>query len=447
MSVTQKVTTESSAAQPFLPTWVLVLSFVLFVGLAFTVRALVFPKDALDIDFTSYWAAARTAWSDGVSPYGTEAPRLAKERWLADLKEPVPPFIYTPAALLLFGAVQWMEPLTASRAMMGLSLLAFAAMMLFLVRTLDLGHSRRVAWACGIYTLLFVPVYESIGLGQVNLVLTLLLLCVWHSHRTARAPVTGGFAAALAVFLKLHLGVLLLPVLLRRRLTLLGTFAGSLVVGVGLSAAVLPSSAWADWLQHVVRASSITQLPPGVPPIDVTRNLSIPGMTARFLAPSGRSPLLDAPPWLASTVPAVLCVLVLAWTAVVLWRSSRLPPSPERADAEICLTLAASFAISPLSWGHHLVFVLPALLLLLRRTVLEPGAPLVTRVLLALALFLLLLHPYLLGPVGRPVAIGVATLRSLAALGVWGAACTWALSLARPETRAQEALVGAPPPA
>jgi alpha-1,2-mannosyltransferase len=427
------------------------LLFIAFVGLVFAVRAVLFPKDAVDIDFTSYWAAARTAWMDEVSPYGTEAPRLAQQRWLPGLKEPVPPFIYTPAALLVFGALQWLEPLTASRLMMGLSLLAFAVMMTFLVRTLGLGDTRRAAWASGLYTLLFVPLYESIGLGQVNLLLALLLLGMWHVYRSGRATAAGGAAAALVVFLKLHLGVLLLPVLLRRRMSLLLACAVSLVVGVGLSAALLPSSVWGDWLQHVVRGSSIVQLPRGVPPMSVTRNLSIAGMTARFFIPSGYSPILDVPPWLASAVPALLCCLVLTWTLVVLWRSSRMPHTPERADAEICLTLAAAFELSPLSWGHHLVFMLPVLLLLLRRVILEPGAAPLLRGVLAVALFLLLLHPYLLGPMDIPVAVTVATLRSLSALAVWGAASLWVLRLAQArspdprEFRAPEGLVSEPP--
>lgn len=407
--------------------------FIAFIGIVFAIRAFVFPKDALDIDFSSYWAAARTVWSDDVSPYGLEAPKLARERWLPGLLEPVPPFIYTPAALLLFGPLQWLEPLAASRLMVGLSILAAAVMALFLVRTLDLGSSRRVAWACGLYALVFVPLYETIGLGQVNLLLALLLLGTWHVYRNNRAPVAGGLAAALVVFLKLHLGILLLPAFLRRRVSLLVASAVSLVAGIGLSAAVLPSNIWGEWIHHVVRASSIVRLPPGVPPIEVTRNLSIAGMTARVLAPRQYAPLVDVPPWMISTVPSLLCGLVLAWTAVVLWRSSRVAHTPERADAEICLAIATAFEVSPLSWGHHLVFLLPVLLLLLRHGVLGQESSRTTRAVLALSLFLLLLHPFLLGPMTPAVAVTVATLRALAALVVWGAASARVLRLAQPQ--------------
>ncbi len=442
--------TASRAAQPFLPNWVLVLLFITFVGLTFAVKSLVFPDRYRDVDVASYWAAARTAFLDEVSPYGAEAPRLAQQRWMPDRLE-VPPFLYTPVALLAFGPLQWMEPFTAARALFGLNLLAAVVMMTFLVRTLGLGSSRRVAWASALYTLLFPPLYESIGAGQINLLLMLLVFGVWHVYGSRRSTVAGGLAAASVVFLKLHLGLLLLPVLLRQRVSLLLTFIASLVLGSGLAAAVFPFNAWGSWLEHVVRASSLVKLPEGLPSVAMMTNLSIPAMTARFLVPSRHRPFLDAPAWISSAVPALLCGLVLVWTAWVLWRSSRMPHTPERANAEVCLALAAAFELSPLSWTHHLVFVLPTMLLLLRHVVLEPGRPPLTRGVLAASMLILVPHPYLFGKANALVLVAMATLQSLAALAMWGAISVWVLQLARepsPDIRkdgASEALVNVTP--
>lgn len=430
-------TPSHDTSRRFLPRWVLVLMFAVFVGILFAVRNFVFPEPYRDIDFSAYWAAARTAFVDHASPYGVDAPRLAQQRWMPERKE-VPPFLYTPVALLAFGPLQWLEPLSASRLMLALNLLATVAMMSFLVRTLGLGSSRRVAWASAFYTLLFAPLYESVGIGQINLMMALLMLGAWHAYRSGRAEVGGGMAAASVVFLKLHFGLLLLPMLLRRRVALLGTFAATLVLGVGLSAVVFPFDAWGSWLEHVVRASSLVKLPRGLPSMAGPMNLSVPAMTARFLVPNPHSSALEVPPWLASAVPGVLCCVILAWTCLLLWRSSQLPRTPDRADAEVCLVLATAFELSPISWGHHLVFLLPTLLLLLRRVVLEPGTSRVVRLAVATPILLLALHPFVLGMMHPGLAHSVATVRSLAALAVWSAASAWVLRLAPARARAVE---------
>ncbi len=428
MTFVQTPVAASRGENPFLPIWAGVLLFALFVGLAFTVKSVVFPERYRDVDIASYWAAARTAFQDGDSPYGAEAPRLARQRWMPDRVE-VPPFLYTPAALLAMAPLQWMTPLTAARALFGVNLLATGVMMLFLVRAFALGSSRRLAWTSALYVLLFPPLYESIGAGQVNLPLMLLVFGVWHVYRSGHSTVAGGVAAASVIFLKLHLGLLLLPVLLRRRATLLAASTGALVLGTGLSAGVFPFNAWGSWLEHVVRASSLVSLPKGLPGVDMLTNLSLPSMTARFLLPSRYRASLDVPAWVSSAVPAVLCGAVLLWTAWALWRSSRMPHTPQRANAEVCLALAAAYELSPLSWTHHLVFILPTMLLLLRHIVFTPGRSLLLRGALAAAMLILVPHPFLLGHADVRVLVAMATLQSLSALAIWGASSAWVLHL------------------
>ncbi|MFP2911770.1 glycosyltransferase family 87 protein [Pyxidicoccus sp. 3LFB2] len=386
----------------------------------FAVRAFAYNAKTVDLDFSVYWVSARQAFTQQTAPYDVAALRQVSREWLPG-RQPMTPFIYTPPALLPFWLFKDLEFPRATRLMLLINLLAVAAALAFMAHALGLGESRRVFRYSAVYILLFAPLYESLGMGQVNPVMLLLLCAVWHVYRSGRAAWAGGFAGAAVVFLKLHFGLLLLPLLLRRqwRPVLWGTaFLG---LGAGLAWAVFPFDAWGEWYAHVVSVSSTTRLPAGMPPITHWSNLSVPGLTSRFLLTNPFFPNDPVPLWPASAVASVLCSAIICVAAWVLWRSSHMARTPERANMELCLVLATAFEVSPVSWGPHLVFLLPVMLLLGRHVVLTPGVPSPQRALLGTVIFLLAMHPIVL-KLQDPVAVlAVATLRSLATLWVWSA--------------------------
>ncbi|WP_338866142.1 glycosyltransferase family 87 protein [Myxococcus stipitatus] len=396
------------------------LLLVLFVAVTLVTREVLWLPTQRDLDFSAYWAAGQLAFSPEGAPYDWRTlTRLGRE-WLPE-RTPVPGFIYTPVALLAFGVFKGLEFTTAAGIMLLVNILTAAAAFAFLARTLELRSSRRMFLCWAGYTLCFAPLYESLGLGQVNPVLLLLLCAVWSAYRSNRAMWAGGLAAAAAVFLKFHFGLLLLPVLLRRQWRLALWGIAFLSLGVGLSAALLPFDAWAQWHEHVVSGSSLIRMPRGLPGVADQSNLSLPGLTGRFLLKNLAFPNNSTPRELASLVATSLCVVLACVMAWVLWRSSRMPRTPERADMEVCLVLATAFEVSPISWGPHLMFLLPVVYLLGRDVVLTPGAPAPQRVLLGTLILILALHPYFLRLHDATVILVVATVRALVTLTVWSA--------------------------
>ncbi|TSC26715.1 glycosyltransferase family 87 protein [Corallococcus sp. Z5C101001] len=402
------------------------LLFIPFVCLTLAVRSVAFAPQGVDLDFSAYWAAARMAFSHQTSPYNGETLRAVGGEWLPG-RQPVPPFIYTPTALLPFGLIEHLEFVTAARVMLVINLLASAAMFAFMASALGLTRSRRTFRYGIVYTLLFAPIYSSLGMGQVNPVLLLLVCVVWHVHRSGRMAGVGGLAGAAVVFLKFHFGLLLLPLLLRRQWRIALWGSAFLLLGAGLSWALLPFDGWSQWHEHVVRASSLTQLPKGLSGVTDPSNLSVPALTGRFLLKNPAFPSNPVPPWFAAAVPMVLCGAIASIAVGVLWRLSRTPWTPERANLEICLVLATIFEVSPASWGSQLVFLLPVIYLLGCEVVASPEEPSARRLLLGAAMCVVAVHPIFFRLQASGAVLGVATLRSLAPLLLWASLVMWAL--------------------
>ncbi|MEA1048736.1 glycosyltransferase family 87 protein [Lamprobacter modestohalophilus] len=203
----------------------------------------------------------------------------------------------------------------------------------------------------------------------------------------------------------------------RPRLIIGGLAAGSLLIALSLW--IAPSGSWVSWWQDIVATTSLTNLPPGHSSIAAPWNRSLAGAIARFLVPNKFSSIIADDPALAARLTGSAILIIIAATGAVLWRSmrrslaSRLEPrhsapqpAPQSAppkvaagaasrsiqtgasrhnshwaqprgaidhDIELSLISIAVFLISPASWTHHLVILLPAALVLLRDRVLAPG--------------------------------------------------------------------------
>jgi alpha-1,2-mannosyltransferase len=188
----------------------------------------------------------------------------------------------------------------------------------------------------------FEPARDTFSYGQVNLVL-LVLVC--GDLRNRRLPGVGiGLAAAIKLTPAVFIGYLLLSRQYRAAGTAIATAVGATV----LAAVVAPGASREFWTSALWDTSRVGRL-------EYVSNQSLRGVVARLEMPG----IL----WLAA-----VSLVVGYW---VWWvRTRRTDPA-----AGFAVTGAVACLISPITWVHHLVWLMPALFLLLDRTLAGSIAP------------------------------------------------------------------------
>jgi alpha-1,2-mannosyltransferase len=188
---------------------------------------------------------------------------------------------------------------------------------------------------------LIEPVRETIAYGQVNLYLVALVLVdvalLARGHRFA------GVGIGLATAIKLTPGLFILYLVItgrwRAAATALGTFVGATL----LAAAVAPGTSKQFWTVTLFQTKRIGK-------VESADNQSVLSLIARAFGTGTLTSLL----W----VGAAGLVLVLGMLrARQAWR---------RGDELVGVTLTGllSCLVSPISWTHHLIWVVPAILVL-----------------------------------------------------------------------------------
>ena len=72
-------------------------------------------------------------------------------------------------------------------------------------------------------------------------------------------------------------------------------------------------------------------------------------------------------PQLARVVAYALAALVVGASLMLIFRAARLPQPARVLDLEFALVLLMMYLVAPLSWIHHLVYVVPAVFVVLYR--------------------------------------------------------------------------------
>lgn len=270
-----------------------------------------------------------------------------------DLYGPLPPteagvglpFTYPPIAALLFATLTFV-PLPVASALMGLTSVAALALVIWLVlRELTDLPGRDIAWLCvGLTALGLVsgPVRETFGFGQINVYLMALVVVdvVLGRGRWWRGSLVG-FAAAI----KLTPAVFLLFFLLRKDFrALIGAgvaFLGAHLIGY----IVAPVDSVTYWTKALTDPSRIGGLA-------YSSNQSINGELHRLGLEGGTARIV----WIA------LVVVLVAGISVLMVRLL------QRAEAQAALAVIglAGLYASPVSWAHHWVWAIPAMLVLAR---------------------------------------------------------------------------------
>ncbi|NEA98487.1 glycosyltransferase 87 family protein [Streptomyces sp. SID13726] len=250
-------------------------------------------------------------------------------------------FTYPPFAAVAMLPMALLDLRTAIVVCLLLNLAALAVV----VRLLTGRSWRRHGWygcalgACALA--LFEPLRDTFSFGQVNLLLLALVLVDGWLLATGRERWAGigiGLAAAVKLTPALFIGLLL--VARRWRAAAVATVVA--VAATGFAALVAPDASrfyWTDALWDTTRVGRL----------DYVSNQSLQGILAR----------------LGETDRAVWAVAVLLTLGVWAVRARRAVTAGNWAAA-FALTGLTACLVSPITWVHHLVWLLPSFVVLVR---------------------------------------------------------------------------------
>jgi alpha-1,2-mannosyltransferase len=270
-----------------------------------------------------------------------EVYRLGAEMWLAggDLYGVLPPtsighlpFTYPPVAAVLFAPFALVPAAVANVGVTLLSVAALVLVMVMVLRAFDVWPTYVLVGGLLPLALLLEPVRMTLSFGQVNLLLMALVVldCLARRPRWPRGVLVG-----LAAAVKLTPAAFVLFFLLRgdRKAAVTATvsFLGAAAVGFVLN----PADSFRYW-------TSIVYHPDRIGGAEAVGNQSLSGLLARLGVDSG-------PAWLV-----LACVVVVVGALAV-----------RRAVHPVDALVLNAFVVllaSPISWTHHWVWCVPALL-------------------------------------------------------------------------------------
>ncbi|MEU8068519.1 glycosyltransferase family 87 protein [Micromonospora sp. NPDC049151] len=209
----------------------------------------------------------------------------------------------------------------------------------------------------------YEPMRETVNFGQVNMLLLFLVAVdlLWLLPARSR---WAGVGIGLATAIKLTPGIFIVYLLVtgrwRAALTTVGTAAVATLVAAGL----FPDASREFWTEALWNTDRVGELA-------FVSNQSLRGVVAR-LDPQHPSTIA----WL---------VLVLLTLVVWAWRSRAAVAAGDEATG-LALTGAVMCLVSPVTWVHHLVWLLPGLILLVDNGMAAPARSRPRRLLLAAAL-------------------------------------------------------------
>ncbi len=261
------------------------------------------------------------------------------------------PFTYPPLAAVVFSPFAWLQMPAASVAITLLTLVLLIVSTVVVLTSLDVWSTSKAlpgpAWLRRLWLAVVIvapasiwlePISSNFAFGQINAVLMTLVIVDCFPRRT---PWPRGLLLGLGIALKLTPAVFLLYFLLRRdnraALTALASFVVATMVGFALAW----RDSWEYWTHTVHHTDRI-----GSASLNTDQNIA--GALARLPIGENASHLL----WV------ILSLLVLAAT---IWAMRRVLRAGEPALAVICVALFG-LVVSPVSWSHHWVWMLSAVL-------------------------------------------------------------------------------------
>lgn len=317
------------------------------------------PYDFFDMKI---YHGAVVWWASGHELYAFIAPNTT----LGFTYPPFAALVMLPMAGLSMGVAGWVNVIS--------SIAALALVMVAIVGPIADRCGRSRWFTVGLAVPLAIaiePARETLGYGQVNLLLFGLIIADlvalrWRARSRLGADTLGGplrriwFSGAwagagigLATSVKLTPALFIVYLLVTRQwraaMTAVGTAIGVTIATFGIAGRE-SSTYFTSVLWHTERVGAA----------DMTPNQSLAGVLARLYDSMATPGLL----WLSFS---------LLLLAVGLSRASRAHAEGDELSAFTLVGLTAN-VISPISWSHHLVFVIPAVIVLVDAALRRRGA-------------------------------------------------------------------------
>jgi alpha-1,2-mannosyltransferase len=254
-------------------------------------------------------------------------------------------FTYSPFAAIVFVPIAAL-PLAVAR--VGWDLVSVAALAYSCTLILKLaGYRPSRIMVAGLVAAAMAldPVYETLFLGQINLILLALILTdVWRVSRGRDTGIGVGIGVGVAAAIKLTPAIFIVFFLLARRTKAAFIAAGTFIVCGLIGFAIAPRASTLYWehLSHDTRRV-------GAPYIS---NQSPYGTAIRIAEGQGHIGAW----WII--IPVAFAVAGLTAAAILAKRQDWLGAT--------AVTGTTGLLVSPISWAHHWVWILPALVLLVR---------------------------------------------------------------------------------
>jgi alpha-1,2-mannosyltransferase len=301
----------------------------------------------LETDFQSFYYAADAAFNRGLSPYSLDVVRLFER----DMGGVVYPFLYPPTALPWFLPFALFDFTTAVLLFQAVSVACLFLVILLLWREI-VPRIASPAWQLIFLGALFVfeGVSATLNWAQINLIVVAFVLIAWLRSSDPKADRLVAFCLFAASVLKTYPLLFLLVPLMRRRFGVIGWFAVFALADLLISLLVLPGGVWRDWLENVVPTGGYGTMPFGLFSLSTVGNQTFNGLFLRVFGEGDAAQL-----W--ATIAALVCCAATG-LAVFLARDI---DRQAYYGLSFGLVSVLTFLISPLSWPHHFVFLIPAL--------------------------------------------------------------------------------------
>ncbi|HEV2362023.1 MAG TPA: glycosyltransferase 87 family protein, partial [Acidimicrobiales bacterium] len=274
-------------------------------------------------------------------------------------------FTYTPFAAILFVPMARLLPVFPAEELWNVVNVFFLVALLHVSAratngTITRVHALRFAMICTLPAFFLDPVFLTMGFGQINLLLVLLIVWDLAGKRGAiGSRVPQGIATGIACAIKLTPLIFVPYLLITRRtraaLTCLATF---FACSIG-SFIATPTASTAYWTKDAYDAKRVGG-------IYFISNQDLNAVLSRLLHEPVPAKLL---------APLVI-LFGLGGLALAAWAKLR---SSEMLGLLVCAT--AGLIVSPITWAHHLVWIVPVLVWLFigddrpaRGTILAIGA-------------------------------------------------------------------------